>query len=188
MVWRRFGKEHGEEGGFKLNSPDVVSAHIQQKVDKFRQTPADDWRWWQLSDEIIIEKPSLKAGLAHPKIIYYLIPKNWALVEDPGFYYGEELGWYVHVGDLTYDGIRGCWIFTDLFCDVIVKKDNRTHSVLDLGDLGYALELGLITANKTAQILTDTQKLIDLVRSGDFPPKEIYDSQKALDELGWIEK
>lgn len=62
VVWRRLGKEHGEGAEFRLNAPDVVAAHIQNKIEAYRQTPLDDWRWWQLSNEIIVETPLANAG------------------------------------------------------------------------------------------------------------------------------
>jgi hypothetical protein len=186
VVWRRLGKEHGEESGFKLNSPEVVSAHIRDKVDKFSQTPADDWRWCQLSEEVIIEKPFADVGFGPATVIYYLPRRNWVVVENANLHgLGEEWSWYVHIGDITYDSNYNCWIFTDLFCDIIIKKDKRTHSVLDLDELGKVFEMGLIPNTQVIQVLTDTQKLIDLVRSGGFPPMELCGCQKILDELGW---
>jgi len=175
VVWRRLGKKHGEDSGFRLNSSEVVSAHIRSKVEAFRGTPADDWRWWQASEEVIVEKPLAGVGFGPNTIIYYLPHRNWVIVEDadlPG-----RWSWYVHIGDITYDQDHSVWVFTDLFCDVIVKKDKSTHSVLDLDELGKALEMGLIANAQMTRILTDTQKLIDLVRSGGFPPMELLDPQ-----------
>jgi hypothetical protein len=186
VVWRRFGKEHGEGSGFRLNPPEVVSAHIQQKVDRFSQTPADDWRWWQLSDEVIVEKPFVDVGYGPATLICYLPRRNWTIIENACFpSLGEEWNWYAHIGELVYDRIYDCWVFIDLFCDVIIKKDNQTHSVLDLDDLGKVFEMGLITTAQVARILADTQRLVDLARSGGFPPTELRDCQKILGELGW---
>ena len=61
-------------------------------------------------------------------------------------------------------------------------KEHGEDSVLDLDELGNALEMGLITNTQMTRILTDTQKLIDLVRSGGFPPMELSDRQIAIPE------
>ena len=95
-----------------------------------------------------------------------------------------EWKWYIHIGEIKYH-TNSSWIFTDLFCDIIVKNDNRTHSVLDLDELGHALELSLLTTAQLVQILADTQELINLVRSGNFPPKELRSRQEIIDKLGW---
>ncbi len=182
VVWRRFGKEHGEGSGFRLNAPEVISAHLQRKVEAFRQTPEDDWRWWQLSDEVIVEKPFADVGFGPSTLIYYLPRRDWAVVENaslPGGL-GKEWSWYVHIGDLAYDPIYDCWVFTDFFSDVIIKEDKRTHSVLDLNELGKVFEMGLVTGTEVTRILTATQELIDLVRAGDFPPTELRGCQKMF--------
>ncbi len=36
VVWRRLGKEHGEETGFRVNPPEVVEAHLREKTLRFR--------------------------------------------------------------------------------------------------------------------------------------------------------
>ena len=56
---------------------------------------------------------------------------------------------------------------------------------MDLDELGKVFEMGLIPSTQVTRVLTDTQKLIDPVRSGGFPPTELYGFQKVLDELGW---
>ena len=174
VVWRRLGKEHGEESGFKLNPPEVIAAHIRDKVTAFRQTPVHDWRWWQVSEAVIVEKPPGKLGSGPNTAIYYLPRRNWVIVEDTdAARLGKWWTWYVHIGDIAYDPNDEIWIFTDLFCDVVIKEDKKTHIVLDLDELGRAFEMGLITGTQMTRTLADTQNLIDLVRSGGFPPMEL---------------
>ena len=86
---------------------------------------------------------------------------------------------YIHSADIAYEQDYGCWVVTDLFSDVLVGKDNRTHTVLDLDDLAFAFELGLITKVKLTQILRATQGLIDLIREGNFPPAEVEECQRV---------
>ena len=182
VVWRRFGLEHGETSGFKVNPPSVVETHIQQKVEQFTQTPEEHWRWWQLSDELIIEKFRTDNDFDASMTFYYLPKRRWAMVQNPGNYFGEDLGWYIHIADIAYEKTYGCWLITDLFCDVLVKKNNQIHSVLDLDDLAEAFEIGLITETKLLQILRDTQGLVDLIWRGNFPSAEVEACQKI-----WIE-
>ena len=185
IVWRRFGKEHEEGEEFRVNAPEVVSASIQGRVEKFRQAPADDWRWWQISEDVLVEKPLFNAHCGPYAIIYYLPRRNWVILEHARFSRLEGWDWYVHIGNTRYHPEYESWVFTDLFCDVVVKDDDRTHSVLDLDEAGKALEMGLITAEQLSRILADTQKLIDLVRSENFPPPELGDRHRFLQELGW---
>ena len=185
IIWRRFGKEHGESTGFKINPPEVVEAHLQQKIETFRQTPQTDWRWWQFSETLLVEKGE---GREIPPTVYYYLPReHWLIVEniqlpdlDPKWF------WYIHIGDMAWCPNKTCWIFTDLFADVLVQKNNRIHTVLDLDDLGHALTMGLITSRQAAHILTHTQHLIDCLQSGTFPPAEIDTCRKALAKSGCI--
>ncbi len=194
VIWRKLGKEHDERGYLRINRPAVISAYLQDQVDRFRQLPEAEWRWWQLSEEVIVEKPfageeGKPAGVEDwrpARAIYHLPRRKWVVVEDAavrGFEWAY--GWYVHIGDITYNPDYSSWIFTDYFCDVIIREDGQTHSVMDLDDLGSAIALGLITSKQAAGILTDTQKLIDLVRLGGFPPREICEFQKQIDDFGW---
>ena len=57
VVWRRLGKEHGERSGFRKNSSDIVDRHLRAKLGAFRKVPDEEWRWWQLNDDVIVEKP-----------------------------------------------------------------------------------------------------------------------------------
>ena len=182
VAWRRLGKEHGEEE-FKVNPPEVVAANLREKIASFRGTPAEDWRWYQFSDELIVERPG--GGNSGPEtVIYYLPRRCWAIIEDARFKkLGREWTWYVHLGAMEYDPEYQAWIFTDYFCDVIVKRDLRTHSVLDLDDLGDALRLSLVDVFLAGRILASTQELVDLIRAGGFPPEELREREAIRAEL-----
>jgi len=183
VIGRGFGKRYGKivGQGFKANPPSVVKADIQQQIEQLIQIPEDSWRWWQLSNDLIIEKSPKDADFISSPTFYYLPQRRWVMAQNPGLYFGEELGWYVDIADITYEPTYGCWIVTDLFCDVIILKDNRTHSVLDLDELAEVFEGGLVTQNQLVQILRDTQALIDLIRSGNFPPAEIEECQRLYE-------
>lgn len=172
IIWRRFGKEHGENSGFRVNPPETVQQHLQNKAVSFRTTPEADWRWWQVDEHLLLE---ITPG--SPQTYFYLPEQRWVLVHYPeGLSIGPEWSWYIHIGDISYDERFACWVFTDLFADAIVQEDGRTHSMLDLDDVGTAYTLGLITADMMVSILTDTQRLIDEIRAGNFPPIAVRDA------------
>ena len=188
VVWRKLGREHDERGYLRVNRPKVVSAYLQDRINRFQQLPEEEWRWWQLSEEVIVEKPLGDADQEPARAIYHLPRRKWAVVEDahilgPGF--DERWHWCVHIGEIAFDSTYDSWIFTDHFCDVMIQKDMRTHTVLHLDDLGTALQMKLIKPSQAAEILTNTQKLLHTVRLGGFPPKEICELQKTIDEFGW---
>ena len=186
VVWRRFGKEHGEGPEFKVNSPEVVSAHIRKKTEAFRKTNDDDWRWYQPSEKLIVEKPFPGEGFGPTTVIYYLLDRSWTAMENIHFSgLGREWTWYVHVGDTDYYQAHNTWVFADHFADIIIKDDLNTHSVLDLDDLSQAYELGLVTGTKLVGIMGVTQELIDMVRAGDFPPPELDGREEIKNALGW---
>ncbi len=172
VVWRRLGKEHSENKGYQVNSDEMIHKHITDKLLSFRKTPDCEWRWWHISEQLIIEMPS---NNANKKAMYYYYPqKNWLIVKD----FDDEAAldgwkWYVHIGNMAFDESYNSWIFTDWFSDVIVQTDGKTNSVLDLDELGQALTLGLINADQIVKILSYTQELVDTIRNGQFPPAEI---------------
>ncbi|MFQ6043858.1 MAG: RNA polymerase sigma factor, partial [Candidatus Poribacteria bacterium] len=179
VVGSVFGKNFGAfvGKGLKASPPSVVEADIQQKLEQFSQTPEDNWLWWQLSDDLIIEKSPADADTIYT--IYYLPQRRWKVVRHNkgGAYFGEELSWYIYIADITYEPAYDCWLVTDLLTQVMVGKDERRHSVMNLDRLAEAFEKELITKNQVVQILRDTQALVDLIRSGNFPPPEIEECQ-----------
>ena len=113
----------------------------------FRKQPDDDWRWWQISVDLLVERPLPGIGYGRETVIFYLPRRNWGIIEHACFpSLGPDWPWYVHVGRTGWDEEHECWVFTDLFCDVIVQADRRTHTVLDLDELANAFRLGLVSA------------------------------------------
>lgn len=174
VVWRRFGKEHGEGRGFKINTQDIIDRHIEEKVNILSKTNENEWRWWKVSNKLIIEKVISNENSDMQKVFYYLPHKNWIIVKNfHSNHLGGEWNWYIHIGDIDYSEKYNCWIFTDLFCDIIVQSDKKTHSILDLDELGNVFNMGLIDSKRMVKILNSTQELIDNIREGNFPPEEI---------------
>lgn len=185
VTWRRFGREHGEDRGFRVNTPEVIRKHLQAGVDRFSQTPEEDWRWYEISDELIVERPMIGIGQNSDTRIYYLPKRNWVILANASFPSLPDWPWYVHIGKIERDDALDAWVFTDHFADVIIRADGMTHSVLDLDDLASVAELGLIDPPTVTDILIDTQRLVDSIRLGKFPPVELADREAINDKLGW---
>jgi hypothetical protein len=189
IVWRRLGKEHGEYSGFRINSSETVDAHIRDKVDAFRETPENSWRWWKYSDGLLVEKPLIpldSAAFTENTLIYYFPKQNWVIMQDVLLRMYRSESWYIHVGDVEYEERYRCWVFTDLFCDVTVAPNGKDHTVLDLDDLAYVFELGLVDGETVRRVLRSTQKAVDMVQQKRFPPKEIELAKPHLQNLGWV--
>lgn len=189
IVWRRTGKEHGENTGFQLNPPDVVEASLQRKVEDFRTVPRETWSWWQIDEELLIEKN--RPGEAWPRadeVLYYHLPALHCLIVERAFNkrMGPEWSWYVHVGEHQWRQDLDAWVFTDLFADLLVHDDRRQHTVVDLDDLAQAMDLGIITATRAADVLRHTQTLVDRVTAGEFPPAIIRPWRQRLENRDLI--
>ncbi len=188
IVWRRLGKEHGEHRGFKVDPANVVEQHLREKVDSYRQIAESEWRWWQITDSMIIERPIVAKDsqiVSDHTVIYYLLERNWVVMQNvdyPGF---AEWPWYVHIGDISFYADLYSYVMRDLFCDILIKENCSDHTVLDLDELGMGHDLGLITTADLYKALTSAQNLVDQIRSGLFPPEEIIQCQEEFRSLGW---
>lgn len=187
VVGRATGKQHGPivGKGFKLNPPEVLSTHVQEQLDQAAQMTPESWRWWQFSDELIIEKSPTDGDFVSSPTFYYLPKRHWKITQGRSLYFEEVIDWSVHIADIIYQPIYECWFVNDLFVDIMIRGNNQTLSVLDLDDLAEVFEVELISKHKLVQILRDTQALIDLIRSGNFPPREIEECQRFWIESVW---
>jgi hypothetical protein len=185
VVWQRFGKEHGESQGFRVNSPKVITNHLRQKRLRFLQTPEKDWRWWQVDEYLVIERWDNGLPMAGPDTrIYYLLDRGLAVIEnihlqDPGW------KWYIHIASFRHDSALDAWIMKDLFCDVLVERDRCSYQLIDLDDLGLAIEMGLVTSAETSDILKRTDWMLRQIYNGNFPLPEVTYAQQACKKLGW---
>ena len=188
IVWWRYGKEHDPAGGnFRVNPPGVVAAHIDQKVAAARRTPEADWRWWQVDDELLIERANPSGfGFGSDTRIYYLPRRGLAVIENNKFPAPDEhWTWYLHVADILWDAARECWIKQDLFADILVDRDGQRTLVIDLDDLANALDIGLLTAEQTSAVLRTTNAAVRAIEGEGFPFPEIEQARAACRELGW---
>jgi hypothetical protein len=176
VIWRRFGKEHGEDSGFRVNTKEVVRKSLRRKAEKAHKLSSAEWLWTQISDDLIVEHTTGARGLDE-SVLFYLPKRNWLVIANSTLVPGWP--WYVHVGTTIYDPQVDCWVFTNHFADVLVREDRITHTVLDLDNLAEANQIGLIDGDTMSDILEQTQRLVDLIRDGEFPPKEVreYESK-----------
>nr|AGC72846.1 hypothetical protein [uncultured bacterium A1Q1_fos_1246] len=185
-IWWRYGKEHSEDDGFRVNPPAVVEQHLDAKAAHFRATAPATWRWWG-EGNLIVERPDPDGyGYGADTRIYYLVDRGLTIVENihlPAPW--TPWSWYIHLADIFYDARRQCWISKDLFCDVILTPDGRRYHVNDLGDVGHALYLGLLSAEQATHILRRTDALLEAIVLGHFPFPEIAEAQALCRRLGW---
>ena len=140
----------------------------------------------KFSANLLVEKNRL--GRGNPNVLYYHLPKkHWIIVENATIsHLGPDWTWYVHIGDVNWNPSLDCWIFTDLFIDILVHRDCRTHTLVDMDDLAQAIDVGLAPLSQVTHILRHTQTLIDSIQSGDFPPPEIMPCREALRQQGLV--
>ena len=186
IVWWRFGKEHGGEE-FRVNTPEQVRLHLQKKVDEFHQTPEELWRWWQVDENLIVERWDTSPEHTGPDTrIYYLLNRGVSVIENIHLPPPDDnWKWYIHICDFDYHAELDTWMMKDLFCDILVAGDNRTYHMYDLPDLAQALDVGLITAGETREILKRVDWVVTSIVKGSFPFEEIKLGQASCTQLGW---
>ena len=190
IVWRRTGKEHGEDS-FRVNSPSLVDGHISRKVEGQRSTPDAQWRWWQLNDEVLVEIPKPSEHYKPTSRIYYLPKRHCVAIADLRFggFRGEaqswepKLYWYVHIGAIEFEPSYDAWVFSDLFTDVLASEDGLIYRIKDLHELGEVMQLGIIDQAQAAFILERTQALVDAMYQRQFPFPELRKAMEADDQL-----
>lgn len=186
LVWWRYGKEHGQDE-CRCNDPQVVDAHLHRKIDPFRQTPQEKWRWFQASPNLIVENWEDSPGSAGPDThIYYLLDKGLAVIENIHFPPPDDKWkWYIHIADFIFNEELGSWLMKDMFVDLCVEADNRTYQIFDLPDLACALDAGLISHQDSRRILERADWLVKQIVGGNFPFEEIECGRRACEKLGW---
>ena len=186
IVWWRFGKEH-EKDEFKINSPDLVEAHLRSKANRFRGASMDPGRWWQVDEDIIIERPDPGGQLfGSDSRIYYLLNRGLTVIENVHLPPPDDnWTWYIRICDFSFSDELDCWLMKDLFVDVVIENDNHTYHLFDLPDMARALDVGLITSAESAEIVTRIEKLVQQIDAGEYPLEEILYARAAADRMGW---
>lgn len=75
--------------------------------------------------------------------------------------------WYCDIIEFDYKDSEQAYIFTDLLADVVVYPDG-SRKVLDLDEIGEALEHKLIDRPKAAKALRLCNQLLEHIYSGEF--------------------
>ncbi|MDE7423475.1 MAG: DUF402 domain-containing protein [Lachnospiraceae bacterium] len=75
--------------------------------------------------------------------------------------------WYCDIIEYEYRESEQVYIFTDLLADVVVYPDNSLR-VLDLDEIGDALESRLITKEKACKALRLCNQLLEHIYAGEF--------------------
>jgi len=112
------------------------------------------------------EKTVLASGY---QIVYFDMMRKWFSVGKIRDLNGKHTGYYCDIitpPRLLKDGVVE---ITDLFLDLWVAPNLR-YKVLDEEELDDALQKGWITEQLYKKSRTELEKLITLVKRGDFPP------------------
>ncbi len=88
------------------------------------------------------------------------------------------LHWYCDIVEYSFDPAENAMTFTDLLADVIVHPDGLTK-VVDLDELGEALEKNLITKEQMIFCLRNLNHLLSMIYRDKFDRL-----QNRLDSLG----
>jgi len=126
------------------------------------------------NDDIIVQNTTQIITIwktLHPKnefakgISYYVIDKGWKISK---FYSNlDELVYiYCDIIDTFYDEKADSYIFTDLLADVIIEN-NGDVKVIDLDELGIALEAGIISSQLIVTALNRLDDLLTTIYSGE---------------------
>ena len=75
--------------------------------------------------------------------------------------------WYCDIIKTEYRKEDNSYLFTDLLADVVVFPDGSVR-VVDLDEVSEALDQGLITAEETKLLLTQMDRLLNIIYSGGF--------------------
>lgn len=75
--------------------------------------------------------------------------------------------WYCDIIETEYNNEQHTYIFTDLLADVVIYPDGELR-VLDLDEIGDALEQKLITKDLSVKALRLCNQLLEKIYSGNF--------------------
>ena len=85
---------------------------------------------------------------------------------------GKFLYWYCDIINYDYNQTEDTHTFIDLLVDLKVYE-NGTYEILDLDELVEAYEQNLITFEDVLSALKKLNKLLEMVKSNEFPPEKI---------------
>ena len=99
---------------------------------------------------------------------YAYLKKGWKISK---FYDKDKnfLYWYCDIIDAQIKDEE--YILVDLLVDIKVYPDGR-YEILDEEELDEALNEGLITKEQKEEALNKLNALLEIIKKGEFPPKE----------------
>ena len=99
---------------------------------------------------------------------YTYLKKGWKISK---FYDKDKnfLYWYCDIIDAQIKDEE--YILVDLLVDIKVYPDGR-YEILDEEELDEALNEGLITKEQKEEALNKLNALLEIIKKGEFPPKE----------------
>ncbi len=186
VVWWRFGREHGGEQ-LQVNPAEVLDAHFEEKIERVNRRTTEAWRWWQVDENLIVEKPPPDGPLFdEDSRIYYLRNRGISVIDNVDMPPPDDCwAWFIHIADFSFEERLDSWLMKDLFLHIVVEDDNRTYHLYDLPDMALALDAGLITSAQSADILRRVDWVVNKITNGEFPFDEILRGREAAERLGW---
>ena len=186
LIWWRYGKENESTNSeICVNPQEVIQNSLDTRLKLNLATPENAWRWYQVSDELVVEcGGGAESGRNGADTrYYYLLKQGYGVIENFSGRRGKI--WYMHLADFFCESGRDCWVMKDMFVDVVAPQNLNSFWVIDLDDLATALDLGLVDAKKTSDILRRTEALAHEMRAGRFPTALVEAGRAACNQLGW---
>ena len=84
---------------------------------------------------------------------------------------GKFLYWYCDIINYLYDKTEDCHTFIDLLVDLKIYEDGK-YEILDMDELVEAYDEKLIEMEDVIGALKKLNKLLKLVKNGEFPPEK----------------
>ena len=75
--------------------------------------------------------------------------------------------WYCDIIETVYDAAENTYTFIDLLADILVYEDN-SFRLVDLEEIGLALEKGLLSIEKASKALHLTNELLNIIYHNQF--------------------
>lgn len=191
VAWWVLGKEHRElsplaDYGLRANSPAIVQETLNRKISRYKEEKAHEWRFYQVEEDLIVEKQRLPATLYYegPDTRNFYLVKRGLVVQE-NCHFSKNWFWKLHIADIYFEAEYDSWIMKDLLVNVLVHPNGVTHRVIDLDALAEGIEIGLLAPSQAAEILHRVQKLVNQLDNGEFPFYEVVQARQACKRLGW---
>ena len=75
--------------------------------------------------------------------------------------------WYCDIMETVYDASTNTYTFIDLLADILVYENN-SFQIVDLEEIGLALEEGMLSVEKASKALHITNELLNIIYHNQF--------------------